>query len=249
MAETGGFEALKRFVEGRARDELRNRQPQYVAVFQRELATNGGDLQSATEAARPYLKESLGRWPDVLTALFDMEYVRLKLSTCHTLLLKCRDSTEQDSGFWFSYHLDHWIFEADAFVERCKRALTLSVRTLIRPIDPPNWQQLERDLMSDIALIKAELGKVRGKWAHGGGGGVDGLIDEWPPILAAPRPVFVDPEFVRGSTSSLHSDVDVARRQRWFHAIHRSNVLIFAYSEAFSNKVSQHIDIPLSEKP
>ena len=93
----------------------------------------------------------------------------------------------------------------------------------------------------DRASIKNELAKVRGKWAHGGGGGVDGLVDEWPPILAAPYPVFADPNFVRGSTSSLHNDVDVARRRRWYDAIHRSNLIIFAYNEALSNKILQRL--------
>ena len=243
-----GYGDLKQLIEAMARNELRKTRPVYVTAFQGELLSNSADLQRATKVAHQHLGDGLPRWPKLLSALFDMEYVRSKVANAHGHLQELVDSDDSAAGYWFSYHVDHWIFEADAFVNRCMAALALCARTLIRPVDPEGWRPFLEDLRSDVQAIKDELGKVRGKWAHGGGGGVDGLIGEWEPILACPEPVFRHDEFVAQTVSSLHNAVHPRRRRLWFKAIHRSNLLIFAHSEVFSGRVFDRLTVLTSQR-
>lgn len=228
------YEELKEWIVEAARHDLAERYPLYVSDFRRTLLRTG-ELDAATLAAAPHLKRPLPRWPALLTAFFDFEYVRSKVVDCHRLLEQTKDAPSADGSFWFNYHLDHWIFQTDAFMDRCDRLFMQIVRSVIRPLDP-KWQMFERHLAEQVQVLKEPIARIRNPLAHGLGSGVAGLSDQWEPILAAPVNVF-DEEFVESSVGGFRSPVGVQRRRSWFRALHRANLLLFAYSEALSGTI------------
>ncbi len=232
------YEDLKQWIVEAARHDLEERYPRYVSEFRHALLETG-ELDSATLAAAPHLKKPLPRWPALLTAFFDFEYARGKVVDCHRLLKQTRDVSSADGSFWFTYHLDQWVFQTDAFMDRCDRMLRQIVRSVIRPLDP-RWQMFERQLTEQVRVLKEPIAKIRNPLAHGLGGGVSGLLDQWEPILAAPVNIF-DEEFVESSVRPLKSAVEVQRRRSWFRALHRANLLLFAYSEALSGTMLRKI--------
>jgi hypothetical protein len=144
-----GFDALKMRVEREARSALRKARPLYVAEFDSVLRATNGDFQRATKHAARYLHKPLQIWPEVLTALFDVEYVRIKVSDAFSLLDKATPEAS-DAGFWFRYHLDHWTFQMDAFLDRSDRFFRKFIRALVRPSRPQEWQAIERDLAKKV---------------------------------------------------------------------------------------------------
>jgi hypothetical protein len=188
-----------------------------------------------------HLHKPLPKWPVLLTALFDLEFVRGKVVNCHELLKRHRDDESSDSSFWFLYHLDQWTFQTDAFMDRCDRLFKQVIRAVIRPLNPNGWQTFERDVATQMKLLKGPIAAVRDPLAHGLGGGVAGLMDQWEPILAAPTNVF-DGAFVKSAVDGLQTAVEIKRRRMWFRAAHRANLLLFAYSEAISRKLLDEIE-------
>jgi hypothetical protein len=238
------YAELKQAVVRLARDDIRRMKPLYVAEFQ-DVLRRTGSIEKASQSAAKYLGSSFPKWSPLLTAFFDLEFVRGKVIDCHALLRQQRDATGTDAGFWFSYHLDHWVFQTDAFMDRCDTLFKRTIRQVLRPLDPTGWQDVERAISVDLQLLKDRIANVRNPLAHGEGGGVSGIADQWESILAAPVNVF-DDDFVKRSVGSLLETVTIQRRRRWFRAVHRSNLLILAYSEAFSGRLLREIRLKTS---
>ncbi len=232
------YEDLKAWVVEAARVDLEKSYPAYVSEFRR-LLDETHQLDAATLGARPHLTSGLPRWPALLTAFFDFEYVRGKVVDCHKLLERTKDDPSADGSFWFTYHMDHWVFQTDAFMDRSDRLFRQIVRTAIRPLDP-GWKTFEHQLAAQVRVLKEPIANVRNPLAHGLGSGVAGILDKWEPILAAPFNVF-DEKFVESSVSGFKNTVEVGRRRSWFRGIHRANLLLFAYSEALSGTILKRI--------
>ncbi len=234
------YDHLRDWIVVAAREDLWRRFPQYVSEFQRVAAATN-ELETATSAAAPYLGKGLPKWPTLLTALFDLEFVRGKVVNCHEFLRRFKDDPSADSSFWFLYHLDHWVFQTDAFMDRCDRLFKQIIRSVIRPLDPEGWQAFEREVADQMSTLKKPISAMRDPLAHGLGGGVEGLTSQWEPVLAAPVNIF-DGDFVRSSVGSFAGTVEIKRRRFWFKAVHRANLLVLAYSEALSRKLFDKID-------
>jgi hypothetical protein len=235
------YERLKARVFEDARRDLERSKPGYVAAFQATLAATGSP-ELASAKAKPLLKGGLQKWPAILTGFFDLEVVRGKVVDCHKHLERSRDSSAPDAGYWFAYHLDHWTFQTDAFLNRCDTLFKQVIRGTIRHRDPEGWQQFQNEVAAELQVLKDRFGELRHPLAHGLGGGVAGITERWESILAAPFDVGTSPEFVKSSMASFFGTIDAARRRHWFRAMHRANLILFAYSEAFSGKLLQKID-------
>ena len=235
------YDRLRDWIVAAARQDLRDLVPEYVSELQRVLVATGGNLEFAMSASAKHLRKPLPKWPPLLTALFDLEFVRGKVVNCHELLRRSSDDASSDSSFWFLYHLDHWTFQADAFMDRCDRLFKQVIRAVIRPLDANGWQAFERDVATQMRALKTAIAAVRDPLAHGLGGGVAGLIDRWEPMLAAPMNVF-DGSFVKSAVGGFESAVEIKRRRMWFRAAHRANLLLFAYSEAISRQLLDRIE-------
>jgi len=235
------YDRLKTRIIDQAKQDLARFKPSYVDTFQR-LLLETGDLDVATARSKPLLRGGLRTWPNVLTAFFDLEVVRGKVAHCHEYLKQSRDSTDPTAGYWFAYHLDHWIFQTDAFLERCDTLFKKVIRAAIRPRDPDGWEQFQNGVAADLKILKDKFGEIRNPLAHSLGGGVAGIADQWEPLLAAPMDIFSDPKFAESSMESFFGVINVSRRRLWFRAAHRANLVLFAYSEAFSRKLLDKID-------
>ena len=237
----GAYDRLKaRIVQDATRD-LERTSPEFVATFQATLAATGGDVDEAVAKATPLLKGRLRKWPRILTGFFDLEVVREKVVQCHAHLKQALDSTTPEASYWFSYHLDHWTFQTDAFLNRCDRLYKQVIRGPIRERDPDGWQDFQRQVAAESRVLKDRFGQLRHPLAHGLGGGVQGITEHWESILAA-SVIATDPNFVKSSLASMVEATDAKRRQSWFRAVHRANIVLFAYSEAFSDRLLERIE-------
>jgi hypothetical protein len=66
----------------------------------------------------------------LLTAIFDLDHVALKVRDAYHQLRICAESPDPGQAHLFHYHLDHWIFQMDAYIERCDTAFTKVVRAM-----------------------------------------------------------------------------------------------------------------------
>ncbi|HXK32607.1 MAG TPA: hypothetical protein VNM91_01155, partial [Dehalococcoidia bacterium] len=67
---------LTRLVSERAYAELRSKNPQYVTRMHTLLVRSDGDMARALEELGP--APGMKRWRELLTALFDVQFVRRK---------------------------------------------------------------------------------------------------------------------------------------------------------------------------
>ncbi len=238
----GSYDRLKARVVRDARYDLERANPEYVETFQAALLATAGDLDEAIAKAKPLLKGPFRKWPKILTGFFDLEVFRGKVVQCHAHLKQVRDDTSPDAGYWFSYHLDHWTFQTDAFLKRCDRLYTQVIRGTIRDRDTDGWQSFQKEVVANLKVLKNQFGELRHPLAHGLGSGVSGITEHWEWVLASPFDTATDPNFVKSAVNSYFGAVDVKRRRHWFRRVHRANLVLFAYSEAFSGRILEKID-------
>lgn len=156
-SEKGAYDRLKARVFQDARRDLERANPEYVEAFQATLLATAGDLDDAIAKAKPLLKGPLPKWPKILTGFFDLELVRGKVVECHAHLKQARDDASPNAGYWFSYHLDHWTFQTDAFLERCNRLYTQVIRGTIRERDPDGWQSFQKDVVANLTSAQESV--------------------------------------------------------------------------------------------
>lgn len=241
-ARRGGYDGLKDRIMEFARHDLAASMPAYVEEFQRVLEETGGDVDRATRQTVHLLGDGRPALRSLLTAIFDSDYVALKVRDAYQELRLSAASVNPTGARQFNYHLDHWIFQMDAYLERCDTAFTKVVRTMVRPRLRHGWSKVETDLKSEIAAMKRVMAERRDPLAHGLGGGVSAVAEHWEPILAAPALIPFDQVFVEATRTAAGQVMDVDRRQRLFSYIEQSSILVFARIEALSDRLAERLD-------
>jgi hypothetical protein len=228
------FTNLKRKIHQAAAETLAGVNPNYVHTFRRRLEETRGDLERVIDETRPLLGEAFRDWPDVLTAVLDVELVLDKVKRSLAFLRTDVGDTPEEDGAKVVYHVDHWILQMDALLERFDKLVALVFRRVVRPKDR-EWQTKERALRHDIKKMKVEIAKRRDPLAHGLGGGVTGIQEDflWEPGLASNSS---DVDLV----ASLYHQVG-PRRERWHSYLEQTTVLALAAIEAISAKLSGHV--------
>lgn len=159
-----------------AKRALQAERPEYVSKFEERLNATQ-NLEKAIEEAKPFLGNGLPkRWKELLEATLDLELAVDKLNKS-LVLFKARPVNAASNyleGIWVTCHLDLWIFYSDALAERLGKVVSRSCRTLLRDRGNPDWQSIQKALMSGVNEIKREVSGIRNKLAHGGFG-VEGI--------------------------------------------------------------------------
>ncbi|MEX2225379.1 MAG: hypothetical protein WEB52_02890 [Dehalococcoidia bacterium] len=225
-----------------ARQDLAASMPAYVDEFRRVLDEADGDVYRATEQTARLLGDGRPALRSLLTAIFDTDYVALQVRHAYQQLKTSVTSTDPARARQFNYHLDHWIFQMDAYLERCDTAFTKVVRTMVRPRLQEGWTKIEADVKSEIAAMKRVMAERRDPLAHGLGGGVSAVAGHWEPILAAPDLIPFDQVFLEATRTAEGEALDTARRQRLFGYIEQSSLIVFAKIEAVSRWLLARLD-------
>jgi len=138
-----------------------------------------GNLDDAIAAAEPFRANGMPKWSELLTAFFDMDLLALKVNEA---LGRLRSAHEAHDSASFHYHLDHWIFQFDAYLERSDKAFTKALRQLLK--GSALTGAILASIRRDFDQMRKAIGGVRNALAHGGGDGVTAITEYWLPFLA-----------------------------------------------------------------
>jgi hypothetical protein len=229
------FTNLKRKLYETAANALATANPGYVQAFQQRLKETN-DLERAIADTRPLLREGFERWNDLLTAVFDVELAMDKVKRSLAFLQSDVAGTPDEAGACVIYHIDHWTFQMDGFLERLDTLIAKTIRHFVRPKDKEGWQATQAALRQDVGKLKVEMAKVRDPLAHGLGGGVTGIQEQqlWEPFLAGRLFEFDFVESVYRGASP--------RKQRWCSMLEKATILALAQVEKTSEGLIQHLD-------
>jgi len=159
--------------------------PTYFRRLREELE-RAVNVEEATFTVRPLLGKGIPEWSHLLTLCLDVELALDKTLRALTLLGTPIPplGSEWNIGAWTVYHLDHWTFEMQAWLERLDTLVTRTCRFLLRARNR-SWREIQERLSGDIQKMKEVTSQVRNPLAHGGGGGVTGPEEDflWEPSL------------------------------------------------------------------
>lgn len=232
-----GLERLKVHAVTHANAALQREQPQYVAAFREALVR----LQSPEEAAlatAPLIEGRFVKWPLALTSLFDLELGMNKLR--ETIRFLERATPDQPSaGGLFAYHLDFWVFRADALLDRLETGVKRSMRLVLRAAD---HRDIASEVEADIARLKAVITEHRNALAHGEGGGVDGITRYWPGFLALPDLNVAMNGFNGTIMDGVWGSIDFDTRNRWLGQLRSSTAMIYAGVDALCGRIADVVE-------
>lgn len=240
---------FKRNLIAKAREELERINPAFVQAFQKGVA-DGEALERVIETTRPVLGTKAharwDRWSKLLTAALDVEFamdqVRRSLWLLEATPQGAPNNRRYDPGAWIVYHVDHWIFEMHAFLERLEKLVKLTCRSLVRPMNL-RWPEIEKELMSPIAKIKKDIGKMRHPLAHGGGP-VEAIEEEqlWEGFVLLHLEDF-------SSVVSGRYEKSAAFQQRWHQFLRKRTVTVLAAADAIFTKLNEYAFVSSGGRP
>ncbi len=228
------FANLKRKIYEAARNALLATNPKYVDIFLRRFEETSGDLDQVIDETRPLLVvEGFKKWTDLLTAILDVELATDKVKRSLQFLARDVAGSPEDTGAWAVYHVDHWILQMDALLERLDKLVAKVFRQIIKSKDP-DWQNKQGILRGDIKKLKGEIAKRRDPLAHGGGE-VEGIQKDqlWEPML-------VQEVFDVAIVQEYYQRVG-PRRQLWHSHLKKSTIYVLATTEAIAERLSGYI--------
>jgi hypothetical protein len=98
-----------------ARQDLAASMPAYVTKFRSVLERTNGDVDRAVQETQSLLGEGRPNLRTLLTAIFDTDYVALKVRDAYHHLKTSALAVDPAVARQFDYHLDHWTFQMDAY--------------------------------------------------------------------------------------------------------------------------------------
>jgi len=231
---------LKLSLENYARQELEKTNPMYVKTIRQKLNENRSISQAGKEAhelLRPNPPEAVSLLSAVLDVEITMDQLRWSLRFLDAAPPDCQDPV--GLGAWNKYHLDHWFFLINAFLEKVDKLVKKTCRSLVKA-QGKDFKALEEKLSSDINKMKEVVKKERDKLAHGGGSGIEAIEEQrlWEPYLAAP--VSNSTFDYEGAINSLYKNI-APRRQTWHNRLKQVTILAIAASEAIFGEVNRAI--------
>ena len=238
-----GLQLFRNSLYNTAARSLREKHPKYVEALLQMLAETG-DLSKALDSVKTMPTDvGFAKWRPLLTATFDTELAINQIRTVLNLLeiIPPRKVVPpQDilisEGAWVYYHVNVWIFWMDALLERVKKLVKQTVRSLVRPTNP-KWKDVESDLLQSISLLSQDIGKMRDPLAHGGGvAEVPAQERLWEGLVListlANRSISFDDVF--GSMTKYHAS--------WHKRLYEKSVLALATIEKEMDELNKHLD-------
>ena len=229
------FAEFRQQLRALASTALEKANPTYVQRFREELERTG-DFEEAASTVRHLLGKGIPDWSHLLTLCLDVELALDKTRRALSLLGQPLPNlgTGWNTGAWTIYHLDHWTFEINAWLERLDTLVKRVCRFLLRNRNP-SWLEIQERLSGDIQKMKNVVGKSRNPLAHGGGGGVTGPEEDflWEPSLF----LEADEDIVSASYRMFEG-----QRQGFYHGACREvTALALAASEAIFRELTRYI--------
>lgn len=236
VSNSSNLTNLKRVIVTRAHADLRRVNPHYVAAFQNRMAQTQDNLEEAIAAAEPLRGDGLPNWSVLITLLFDMDALALKVNESLRRLRAAREAADFES---FEYHQDHWIFQFDAYLERCKRALMKSVRQLLK--GSPRKASVEASVRADLDQMRNAIEKMRDELAHGTWDGVDATTPFWVPFLAMTDPLPFDEIFVAATQQAREVRTETRRTQMHLAVVDYCSAGAFARIESLARTILDNL--------
>lgn len=212
MAVTlANLERLKLLAVEGAREALERERPDYVAAF-RERLVELQDWRAAEREARPHLRGSKA-WPRTLTAVFDLQLGLERLSESMQLLEEATPDNPPVSDLWH-YHFEFWVLRSDSALERCEKVANGLIDAWRFDAELQR-RRLREIIRKDLQAAKKPIARHRQGYAHGMGGGVEGITKHWPSFLAMPDAMIALAGFKGATTETLPRSTTGEHRRRW----------------------------------
>ena len=140
----------------------------------RDLISQGQVSGAAGLSAPPDSGRRFGDFRRLLTATYDLEL------SIHTLRISLRllQSTPDPSslaglsmneGEWEYYHYQMWAYSLAGVLERTKKLVAVTARSLLRPYGRNGYEAVIAELQSPIEQLRQHMKVIRDPLAHGGG--------------------------------------------------------------------------------
>lgn len=232
MPNSPNLTTLKRIIAARAHAELPRANPRYVTAFREGMEQSHGDIDQAIAAAEPFRANGMPKWSDLLTALFDMDLLALKVNEALGRLRSAHEARDFKS---FHYHLDHWVFQFDAYLERSDKAFAKALRQLLK--GSPHTGAILASMRLDFDQMRKAIGDLRNALAHGGGDGVSAITEYWLPFLAMDDPLPFDRIFLEATHHAWEVRTETRRTQLHLAVVDYCSAGAFARIEKLARTI------------
>jgi hypothetical protein len=240
--EKGGLRLLSNSIYNAATKSLRDKHPEFVESFTRELSESGNLSQAINIAKRIPTDVGFARWRPLLTAIFDTELAIRQIEMSLDLLkLTPSQHITISEGAWVYYHYNVCIFWIDALLDRTKKVVKQAVRALVRP-NNPNWKTIESTLLASINSLSEKVGKIRDPLAHGGGAAEAPAQEKlWEGLVL----LFTSAEYNKSpyDTDSLFEPM-AKFHNKWYKILNDISVILLNELDTTCNNLKTQIDWP-----
>ena len=162
MTRLEGLVRLEALLLEHARARLEEENPQYVQAFNEALPSG---LEYALDAARPHLG-SPPSWYELLTRLFEVELALDHVTQTLLLMEGHRDTSPREDGRLLDYHVNYWVIQSSALLEKADSLVSKVYRALVRP-ERPAFEGDMSEARSPLAGLRAQLSGLRDPLVHG----------------------------------------------------------------------------------
>ena len=229
MTQLHSLAELEALVVEQARIALELRDPQYVQAFQAALP---GGLEAAIAAARPHLEEEQPWWYELLTSLLSVELTMDHVKHALSLTNTHRGADARSDGRLLRYHVDNWVIQTTALLEKADHLICRVYRVLVRRVDPTGYRDKLRIARGHLLTLQQQYGNVRNPLLHPLGG----------PSRAIEEDRLWEAHVLVGATSADviggHDHALPSMRDRWYQQnTNRSHVVLAIIEAAFAQAV------------
>ena len=221
---------LEALILEQAKIALDLRNPQYVEAFRAALPRG---LDVAIAAARPHLEERQPWWYELLTSLLSVELTIDHLKHSISLMNTHRSDDGREDGRLLRYHIDNWVIQSAALLEKADHLVCRIYRVLVKRVDPSGYAEKLRVERGHLLTLQKQYGTVRHPLVHPKGG----------PTLALEEDRLWEAHVLVGTTAADvirgQDEVLPSWREKWYQQTMNRSYVVIAVIEALFAKAIQ----------